>query len=428
MRAVLVAVLPLTLACGPNEPKAAAPQIVLVEDAAAPPPRSAPVAASAAPVPVNVDLELATPDGASIIAEAADGRVLVEIRGWVERSGAYHSPGSVQIGEVVVRGNTSYTAILDAKRDCIEETLATPTLSAASATGTPKEALAVLASPDAHAEVDRLRALAQRFGIHGLGPAVFGPDYSRVVLEANNDLYSATGAGAFAQVPVGTSTRLEASPTGAVTAYAHCGSPCGGVYVPALLDMTTQKSTDFRVGDTHNFHWAKDGKSLYFSQDDRKSGSSKASKVCLGRIDVDAPQPKTIKCLPSTVFSQTISAASPSATFIGLQTESPRAFVVFEMPAGKEAYRINASPIYQDIDDRGRVVFDEIGEDHRYRVRLASSSGEELFPAAKSVGFLRDGSVLVLPNDRPVDPKMMEPLHRLVHRRCGFFATRTSQR
>jgi hypothetical protein len=280
-------------------------------------------AAGPAPSPTNVDLSLSAPDSAQIVANAADGRTLLSIGAWVEGA---PSPKMVAVfgSTGIVRSSTRYLAILDARHDCLEETVRTDTLDAAGSTGTIPEALAILQTEAAKVELSHLWRIARRFGVRVLGQAAFGIDDSFVVVEANNRLYFRSDAGTFAQLPVGASTRLTPSPDGAHIAFAQCGAPCGGAYGPAILDTQTRKVRRLPIGNAHDFHWSKDGKALYFSYDDRPSGLTDATKVCIGRVEGDAARATTVRCFPSSVLSQNISAASPSAGLIALQVRRPR--------------------------------------------------------------------------------------------------------
>jgi hypothetical protein len=203
----------------------------------------------------------------------------------------------------------------------------------------------------------------------------------------------------------------------------------------------------FPVGNAHAFYWSKDDAELLFSYDDRPLGQYDASKVCIGRIAVAAKRASTVTCLPSGVMAMSISAASPSGAFVGLQVESrsppfrvgangkvilprptttpSRAFVVLEMPSGAESYRVAASPVYPSMDDQGRVAWSAYDAPTSHmRVHVASrNAAEAILPDARSVGFLPDGTVLVMPVDKPsgADP-MSEPLHTLAEKRCGLFS------
>jgi hypothetical protein len=76
------------------------------------------------------------------------------------------------------------------------------------------------------------------------------------------------------------------------------------------------------------------------------------------------------------------------------------------------------------MDNQGRVAWDD-NEAPKFhmRVHVASrNAAEAILPDARSVGFLPDGSVLVLPIDEPSDAAMSEPLHTLAEKRCGLFS------
>jgi hypothetical protein len=371
---------------------------------------------------------LPVPHRAQIVALGADGSALLSVDGWVEGQ-ATDSTVIEATGGGKVRSNTSYLAVLGAKHDCIDQAVRSDTIDAAAAKGTLPEALAILRTPAATDELARLWGLAQRFGVRNLGSAVFGLDDGFALVEANNQLYVRAAAGTLAPFPGGTSARITASPDGSHVAFARCGSPCGGVYVPVILDTRTRQVRRFPVGNAHDFHWTPDGNTLYFSYDDRPSGLSPTTKVCIGRVDGDSPLVTPVRCLPSKVRSTEISDASPAVHFIGLLTESehgPDAYVVFEMPSGREAFRIGSDPIYADLDERGRVAWDDnsIPGSHS-RVRVASATGEETFPDARSVGFLADGSVLVIPDDQP--SYAQGPIQTLAQRHCGLFETRATR-
>jgi hypothetical protein len=63
------------------------------------------------------------------------------------------------------------------------------------------------------------------------------------------------------------------------------------------------------------------------------------------------------------------------------------------------------------------------GPQFHFRVRVASRvAAEVVLPDARSVGFLPDGSLLVMPFDRPSDAPLREPLRTLAERRCGLFS------
>jgi hypothetical protein len=392
------------------------------------PPVTPPAADVASPpLPPEIDGSLPGPERAQIVAVAADGTTLLSVMGWVEGQATGASVIEA-MGPGTVRSNTSYLAVLDAKQDCFEQAVRTDTLDAAGATGTVPEALAILRTDPAKGELSRLWRLAQRFGTRNLGAAVFGVDDGFVLVGANNQLYVRDAAGAFTQLPGGTSAHLTASPDGTRVAFAQCGSPCGGVYVPAILDTRTRRVRRFAVGNAHDFHWASGGKTLYFSYDDRPSGLAPATKVCIGRVDGDSALMTPVRCFPSGVNSTDISDASPGARFIGLLTMKlrARAYVVLEMPAGREAFRIGTDPIYADLDERGRLAWDDSNTPgYHPRVRVASAAGEEAFPDARSAGFLPDGSVLVLPCDHPTYEQ--RPLRSLAQRHCGFFETRATR-
>src|ERR1700691_3361887 len=250
------ALLLVATACGPREPSvvqhapAAATVVVPVVDAS-PPVEATPLPqATPPPLPAGVDGSLSGPDTAQIVAAAADGSALLSIGAWVEGQ----APASTVVETNAtgrVRSNTRYLAVLDAKHDCLEETVAAPTLDSAGSTSTIAEALAILRTPAAGAEIDHLWSLSQRFGTRDLGAATFGIDEGFVLVEANNQLYVRNAAGTFSQLPVGTSARLTPSPDGTHIAFAQCGSPCGGVYYPAILDTRTRKVRRFLLGNAH---------------------------------------------------------------------------------------------------------------------------------------------------------------------------------
>ncbi len=463
--------------CAPAEPPrapattaSAAPvtsQRAIAEGAA---PMIAAADAGEPPAPTAVDTSLSAPEYAELVATATDGAALLVIHGWraltpaeVARfnpsattpRGALSDADAAALAEAqafgmmsMERGSTTYLAVLDARHACIEETLSFDVLDAASATGTVAEALAALNVPAVDNEIHHAYTLARRFGLLDLGTVAFGPDEGFVVVEANNQLYVRSGgSGAhFAHHPIGTSTRLAASPDGTQIAFANCGSPCGGSYAPAILDTKTKQVRRFPVGNAHAFYWLKDSASLLFSYDDQQPGQHESSKVCVGRVAGASKRATTVRCLASSVMSEDISAASPSATFIGLQLESRSspirvdargkvlgaspsvgpspAFVILEMPSGTESYRVAASPILPSMDDRGRVAWDDnLLPQFHMRVRVASRGAPEaVLPNARSVGFFPDGSLLVMPFEQPSQNPQNEPLHTLAEKRCGLFS------
>jgi hypothetical protein len=423
MRALRVFSLVILVACGASEarpvppapsaassaPEAPAVPLPTVSAVSSAPPPPAPPA-----VPAEVDQTAPLPDSATVLAKATDGTVLLGIRGIVEL------PGRAQTYE-------TYFALLDARRDCIDATARTHTLDRA-ASGSADEVLALLATPAAQAEIARLRDLARRFGIRALGPLVLGVDDAFTLLDANNELFVSSGV-AFTQLPVGTSARPAPSPTGTHVAFAHCGSPCSGVYAPALLDTRTRKVKDFKVGNAHDFHWSKDGKSLYFSYDDRTSPLAKraASNVCVGRLDVDSSRVTTLKCLPSDVMTENISSASPGVEWLGLQVYGGKpgstAYVVLAAPSGKEAFRLAADPIDPRFDEAGRIGWtDNDHKDFHLRAHVASASGQQVFDDARFVGFAGADEILVMPDDQPSNAR--KKARTLRDKRCGHFATR----
>lgn len=411
----------------PAAPPTATVQVPPAASAAPSATSTAPAESVPPPLPPGLDGSLPVPHSAQIVALGADGSVLLSVDAWVEGQ-ATDSSVVVATGGGTVRSNTSYLAVLDAKHDCLEQAVRTDTLDAAGATGTVPEALAILRTPAANDELARLWTLAKRFGERNLGAAVFGVDDGFALVQANDQIYVHDAAGHFTPLPGGTSSHITASPDGTHVALARCGSPCGGVYVPVLLDTRTRQVRRFPVGNAHDFHFTPDGQTLYFSYDDSTSGVSGTTKVCLGRVDGDSPRVTPVRCYPSRVRSTEISAASPGARFIGMLIESdrnPSSFAVLEMPTGREALRIGSDPIYADLDDRGRVAWDD-GHTPGYhpRVRVASAAGEQTFPDARSVGFLADGSVLVMPDDHPTYAQL--PIRTLADRHCGFFETRAT--
>ncbi len=407
------------------------PGVPLVTPSAAPAPPTPTVTIPVAPpppLPPEVDGTLPVPHGAQIVALGSDGSVLLSVEGWVEGQ-ATDSTVIESVGGGAVRSNTTYLAVLDAKHECIEQAVRSDTIDEAGAKGTLPEALAILRTQAAADELAHLWKLAQRFGVRNLGSAVFGVDDGFVLVEANNQLYVRGAGGSLDPFPGGTSARITASPDGTHVAFGRCGSPCGGVYVPVILDTRTRRVRRFPVGNAHDFHWTPDGNTLYFSYDDRPSGISPTTKVCLGRVDGDSQLVKPVRCFPSNVRSTDVSDASPTARFIGLLTESdrgPDAYLVLEMPSGREALRLDTDPTYADLDERGRVAWDD-GNTPGYhpRVRVASAAGEETFPDARSVGFLADGSVLVMPDDQAT--YVQGPIRTLAQRHCGLFETRSTR-
>lgn len=420
------------------------------------------------PAPLVVDTSLSAPEYAELVSTAPDGASLLAIHGWravspkegerVESDTSSQLDAGMAHTEALAEGqapgmapqartNIVYLAVLDARRECIEETLSFDALAAVGDTGTVAEALAALNVKAVDDEIHRAFSVARRFGMHDLGDMAFGSDEGFVVVEANNQLYVRSGgSGApFTHHPIGTSTRLAASPDGTQIAFANCGSPCGGTYAPAILDTKTKKVRRFPVGNAHEFYWSKDGTSLVFSYDDKKPGQYDATKVCLGQVVGSSKHATTLKCIPSGVMSASISAASPSTTFVALQLEShgsrlrtdrngkvigrepatgpSPAFVVLEVPSGVESYRIAASPIYSSMDDLGRVAWDDYLLDSTMQVRVASRGvPQAVLSNARSVGFLPDGSLLVMPITQSSLAPLTEPLHTLAEKRCGFFS------
>jgi len=463
--------------CAPAEPPRApattasvAPVTSQRTIAEGPAPITAAADAGEPPAPSAVDTSLSAPEYAELVATAPDGAALLAIHGWraltpaeVARFNpsattprrALSAADAEALAEAQAfgmmsmdRGSTVYLAVLDARHACIEETLSFEALEAAGATGTVPEALAALKVPAVDNEIHHAYTLARRFGLLDLGTVAFGPDEGFVIVEANNQLYVRSGgSGAhFTHHPIGTSTGLAASPDGTQIAFANCGSPCGGSYAPAILDTQTKQVRRFPLGNAHAFYWLKDSASLLFSYDDKQPGQHEPSKVCVGRVAGASKRATTVKCLTSGVMSTDISAASPSTTFIGLQLESRSspirvdargkvlgvppsigpspAFVILEMPSGTESYRIAASPILPSMDDRGRVAWDDNRlPQFNMRVRVASRGAPEaVLPNARNVGFLPDGSLLVMPIEQPSQNPQDEPLHTLAEKRCGLFS------
>ena len=76
------------------------------------------------------------------------------------------------------------------------------------------------------------------------------------------------------------------------------------------------------------------------------------------------------------------------------------------------------------MDDCGRVAWDDnLSPRFHLRVHVASRGAPEaVLPNALSVGFLPDGSLLVMPSDPPSLAALNEPLHTLAEKRCGIFS------
>lgn len=365
-----------------------------------------------------VDVALSAPDWAELVATAEDGSSLLVVHGW-------HA--ATRPGTDINAGSSSYFAVLDAQHACLTETLSLHAIDAASGTGTTADALEALASPAVPDEIRRAFLLARRFGLRTLGPVAFGADEGFVVVEANNALYVRSGgpSARFVHHPAGTSAVLAASPDGSRIAFGNCGSPCAGVYAPALLDPKTQAVRRFRSGSAHEFYWGADG-TLFFTHDDRTPGQFEGTKVCLSRLTDPSARPSRVACFPSRITSTTISAASPRGRYLGMRLESGTnaggsSFVVLEMPGAAEVQRVAGSLTTPAVDERGRVAWSRLETSH-YRVHVATrGAAEAVLPDARSVGFLPDGAVLVMPVDRPVD-RTREPLRTLRDGACGFFS------
>ncbi len=348
--------------------------------------------------PAIVDLSLPAPDAFHLVA-AKDDELLVDITGTIE----FHER---HMNNQLVRGDSHYFARMSLRTGCMEETYDFPTVGEAASTGTVTEALAVLAKPAMVAEVARAKELAATFGSNA-GSIRVSPNARVVVLEANNEIYWAKdGALAFKHVP-GVAKGPVMSSDGRHVAY---GSG-GGTYQLAILDVDTGHTRSLTRSPTGVMStsevWAlSDGG--FVAVETNGVGGRQATRVCVSRIDAQRFVETEIMCEPADVLSASLSVMSSDERWLAVHLErhgTPGREIVLDTKTWTKTTDVAGSPIYPDVDSRGRVGWEThsgrrrpivIGEGSAVReIDVPAHADPELQPTF--VGFAGDRLVVGYP-------------------------------
>lgn len=338
-------------ACAPAATPPAKPPVTTIVGAAPTIP-VAPHDAAAASWPSAVDTSLGAPDGFHLLAVSKDGKnVLTTVTTTISFFDKHERRMS--------RSNGAYVAELDLERGCMNATYDFPTLSAASATGTHAEALAILNSPAMATDLARAKAIARAYGANS-APIRVSPDGRYVVLEANNAIYMAIDGGAFAHFGKPAAIMPTVSEAGRHVLFGN-GS---GIYAPSVLDLQTQrvrpvtraKGASMTVKDL--FPLA-DG-SFLAAQEPVRSGRG-GSKICLAKIDVEQARETEMVCVPSRVLSASVGEISTTGRYAMLHAEGPDRVVVWDTNTWQVVTDVPGKPIYAKLDSEGHVAWEELG-------------------------------------------------------------------
>lgn len=372
-RAVLFAI---ASACG-GHPAAPPPRVTI---APLPTVVIAPPVASAKPPappqwPAAVDLALTAPDGFHLVAVRGD-EALVTVTGMLE----FREPN---LGNALVHGNTEYTARFDLRTGCMLATYDFPTIGAAARTGTVKDALAILASPAMAAEIARAKTITSTFGPND-APIRVTPDGRNAVLEANNEIYWAKDGGAhFTHLPgIGKSPLVSSDG-------AHLLYGSGGIYQPMILDFATGRTRAVTRGrakamSVSDVYPLADG--TFLSVETNGFGVQHATQVCVMTIDPKRAIEAQAVCVPSDVISASVSELSADSRFVAVHAEHMRAdrILTFDTKTWQKVTDAPGSPNYMDVDDRGRVAWDDYSQGPKKRIVVAE--GGSVKPLAVPAG------------------------------------------
>lgn len=375
-----------------------------------PAPPSEPPRPPAPARPAAVDGSLPAPENTTVLGTSADGRALLSITATTSVPGPEGTSSSQSY---------RYYAVLDARHECLEETAREDEVLGATRAETDADAMARLQAAPTLAELARLRDLARRFGVRGLGSLVFGDTGTAAVVEAHGRAYVVRD-GQVTRVEAGAAMVHAMSPDGRWAAIGRCGARCRGIYEPALLDVATGAVRAVPVGNLSNAFWSPDGE-LFITYEDRAAQASGTRQVCLARLAPDAARPTTLHCAPSGSTSLYGAVVSDRARFLAVKLLDPGTnagrLQLYALPGGEEGRTIGAEPMVPDVDDAGQVAWDDVqGPGSTWRVHLVSDGGEEIVPAAKAAGFLGDGALLL----QVVGPRPPEPA-TLATAWCGSY-------
>ena len=385
----------------------------------------------AAAAPAAVDPSLFSPDSAALMGEATDGTTLLRLHAL--------GPG----GRFPMH---PYVAVLDSKHDCIVETLGIAMTTAASGGNDPSKSLRALESDAMRAELAHLESVATKFGARRLGAVIFGAA-GFTLLEVAGQPHYRRANGAWTRID-----KLDMllgftvpSPDGRFIA------GFGDDGVARVLDTRTLRVRTFPVGHvsfSNTFRWSADSRSLVFDFNVPMT-AIEGPKACIARVVGDAPKASPLHCYPRAPRALDAGnrfRASPSGAYVGIraakstrsggvamlssepmvasastslwsgpESEGDATYHVLVTASGAEAFAPKAVPdLAVEIDDAGRVAWG-----HRSETRLASKDSFRSFADGGFVGFLRDGSLLLLPR-RPA-----RPLSELGV--CGHFAIRKTR-
>jgi hypothetical protein len=392
--------------------------------------------AALAPGPSTLDPETPAPTEARVAAIGSGGRVLLSVKAFrmrpLARSVAValgRSPGDM---DKPIATAFEYLAVLDPRTMCLDEAHVFDALDRArdpnDETLGDGTVAAHLGQGPATRDLARLRAVATTFGTPTVLGIAIGAAEGAYVTGDPTFVY-ASRDNRFKEPGWGASHSPLASPDGRNVVVSACGSPCGGMYSVHVLDMSTLKVRRTGSGQVHEgMRWSPDGSTLFFAFDDTTNGMAKPKKLCAAALDGKTWHRTTLACFSGEPGYFAVSPGAKAFAMTADNAKGQKDVVVFQIasaadgsPKATELYRVPGSPIYPIVDDSAAVMWtDNDGPDFHFRVHVAQGGSVRQIDDAEAVGFLPEGAILFLPNDRP---SPSGPQIRTVRDvgRCGFF-------
>jgi hypothetical protein len=287
--------------------------------------------------------------------------------------------------------------------------------------------LARIQTPEVTANLEKFRALYNRFGVRAHARVAWSADGQRMLLNAGDWMYrSRDGGHTWKRLESAAAYKPRVSSDGKWGIYHRWTAPViGGAYRVAVVAMDKDTAPVlYGTPVVRDVVFSKDEQSVIFSR-----GDEPPNRVCVDRLELATGKISNIACWKSNVISSDIMHVSRSRGFGVVEVLAPNngptkmepllKIVAFDPP--REVASIKGHAIVPPIDDNGRIAF-PIGVYPNYVVHVASSSGEkEVAKQADALGWDKRGRLVV----RDLANSPMSPFDQdkktLGGRACGLY-------